>query len=404
MVKPMDKPISQIPEKSVLNATGRVTRSQLRRKQAQQLGPLVGTHHMIVLPERKPDDVSERHAAARASEQPHNADANRKHKHRKPRIEPGLTLGKTRGDTSQTPGKRQTISKSKPALDRSISQNSIISAPADTTDDVDGSCTIKDHVEDISSDCSETYSDDEFCADDEADDDLQVYEETSIVELQPGGPGRSRRNSFSLPDLREGQNSLVGSSNPSSVSVHSDGVQCKSIKTLQHSYGGAGRGNDDLSLPQIVNLSQSSSTDESTDDSYREPLTPRSKAASVNHNSLPELSHSVGVSKLGTLTNFATPRGVDIVFTTDSDNSAPNTFRGFDLKGKDVSESLPQIYSRTLVSNSPRHTQASTPLSSLARNKQGLSTSRMVKENTGTWLYNKSQKKVELRLVSTNYK
>ena len=402
--EPMDKqtPSALKSGSGVVNGTGRVTRSQLRRKQAQQLGPLVGTHHMIVLPQpaghetlaQEPNEdelVTEANSLVEPSDTASKSHT-RKSIRRKFRVPNGHV-------SNRAQPRRRLVSPSN-------QQNSIQAEPAEnpttTADDVDS--VESSYFEAITEENSMTYSDDEFCADDEdEDDELLVTTEKSAT----GGSRRSRRSSFSLPDLREGQSSLVGSSNPSSISVHSDGAQCKEVKLLHDSY----RKREDLSLPQIANLSQSSSADESSD-SYTEPLTPRSKVTSVNYNSLPELSQSTGVPKLA-VTNFITPRGVDIVFTTDSESSAPSTFRGFDLKtGKDIGESLPQICSRTLVGNSPRstqahtqaRTQAGTPLSSLARSKQALNTSRVVREKTGTWLYNKSQKKVELPLVSANYK
>ena len=143
---------------------------------------------------------------------------------------------------------------------------------------------------------------------------------------------------------------LVGSSNHSSVSVHSEGASSRPLQmTLQERFGAT---KEELSLPEIASISQGSSNDETSEDSYTEPLTPRSKAASKKHCSLPDIGHTPRLPPAVAI-NFITPRGVDVMFT-DSESSAPNTFRSFGDVKKGQVDSLPQLSSRALVQNSPR--------------------------------------------------
>ena len=220
-------------------------------------------------------------------------------------------------------------------------------------------------------DCSsgnESYSDEDFCADDEFDE-TDFYTETVTATQfeklahQPRD-AVERGNTFSLPDLR-GSSSLVGSSNHSSVSVHSEGAAARPMLSLQERFGAT---KEELSLPEIASISQGSSNDETSEDSYTEPLTPRSKAVSKKHCSLPDIGLTPRLPPPVTI-NFITPRGVDVMFT-DSEGSAPNTFRGFtDMNAAQV-ENLPQLSSRALVQNSPRSLQSGKgPLVSVPCNK-----------------------------------
>ena len=179
-----------------------------------------------------------------------------------------------------------------------------------------------------------SYSDEDFCADDELDDE-DLYTETVTAEgfedlaqqqqqqLPPARPDRT--NTFSLPDLRGGS-SLVGSSNHSSVSVHSEGASSRPLQmTLQERFGAT---KEELSLPEIASISQGSSNDETSEDSYTEPLTPRSKAASKKHCSLPDIGHTPRLPPAVAI-NFITPRGVDVMFTDSESSPSITKSKGF---------------------------------------------------------------------------